>query len=190
MRMKLTRASTLPLVLGLAAWFGLGAVPAFAHGVPAIQTEGDIGGYHLVISQYADPAHVDQGLPITVWAGDGSAPLDDAALVAIGQPGLGTDATPTHSTRLVEEPLEPGSYAAEVLMPVAGAWDIEIDVDGPAGSGSVRVPVKVAAPAAIPVWLGWTIGLSPLLGIAWFARWNQRQLKPLMNWSTATSPTS
>lgn len=137
-------------------------MPAFAHGAPAIQTEGDVGGYHLVISQYADPAHVDQGLPITVWACDGSAPLDDAALVAIRQPGLGTD----------------------------GAWDLEIDLDGPAGSGSVRVPVKVAAPAAIPVWLGWAIGLSPLLGIAWFARWNQRQLKPLMNWSTATNPTS
>ena len=157
----------------------LGAMPALAHGVPATQAERDVGGYRLIISQYADPAHVDQALPITVWAADGGATLDDVRLTAVGEPGLGTDATPTHAARLVEEPTEPGSYAAELELPVAGSWDVEVDVDGPAGSGSVRVPVQVAAPAAIPIWLGWAIGLSPLLGVAWFATWNSRELRRL-----------
>jgi hypothetical protein len=175
----MNRMSLCTLAIAALAATSLGAIPALAHGVPVKQAERDVGGYHLIVSEYADPAHVDQGLPITVWAADGSAPLDDAQLTAIGRPGLGTDATPTHVARLVEEPTEQGSYAAELAFAVAGSWDVEIDVDGPAGSGSVQVPVQVAAPAAIPVWLGWAIGLSPLLGVAWFASWNRRELRRL-----------
>jgi 2-polyprenyl-3-methyl-5-hydroxy-6-metoxy-1,4-benzoquinol methylase len=38
------------------------------------------------------------------------------------------------------------------------------------------VPIIVASsPSAIPLWQGWAIGLSPLLGLAWFSWWNWRR---------------
>jgi hypothetical protein len=157
--------------LGLAVLGG--AIPALAHGVPARHDERPIAGYRLQINQYAAPARVAQALQVTVSA-DGAS-LDGVVLTIRGRPGLGTDANPTRAVPLIEEPLEPGSYAAEVVLPVAGTWDLEVQVDGPAGTGAVRVPVTVAAPAAMPVWLGWLIGLSPLAGLAWFARWTLRQ---------------
>jgi len=42
------------------------------------------------------------------------------------------------------------------------------------------VPITIAAPGAIPsVWLGYLIGLSPLLGLAWFAWWQRGYLHRL-----------
>jgi hypothetical protein len=43
-----------------------------------------------------------------------------------------------------------------------------VSLDGPQGPGTGSIVVTVSAPGAIPVWLGWLIGLSPLVGLAWF----------------------
>jgi hypothetical protein len=163
----------------------LGCGSALAHGVPARQDERTIAGYHLLINQYADPARVEQALPVTVSAAPDGPSLDGASLSLVGRPGLGTDGVATRAVPLIEEPFEPGSYAAEMTFSVAGSWEIEVQVDGPAGSGAARVPVVVAAPSAIPVWLGWLIGLSPLAGLAWFGTWNRRELRRLLAASPA-----
>jgi len=63
---------------------------------------------------------------------------------------------------------------------VQGAWRLEIEVNGAAGVGTVSLPIEVAGPPAIPIWLGWLIGLSPMLGLAWFAGWNRRYLRRLV----------
>jgi len=62
-------------------------------------------------------------------------------------------------------------------LPVRGAWQVGIDLDGPAGHGSASLDVTVSAPNAIPPWLGWLIGLSPLIGCAWLTwqQWNYRR---------------
>jgi len=169
------RAAALALLL-----LTLACGSALAHGVPARQDERTIAGYHLLVNQYADPARVEQALPVTVAAAPDGPSLDGASLSLVGRPGLGTDGVATRAVPLIEEPLEPGSYAAEVAFSVAGSWELEVQVDGPVGSGAARVPVVVAAPSAIPVWLGWLIGLSPLAGLAWFATWNRRELGRLM----------
>jgi hypothetical protein len=40
-----------------------------------------------------------------------------------------------------------------------------------------RLPVTVAALEATPMWLGWLVGLSPLVVLAWFAWWNKGYLR-------------
>ena len=77
------------------------------------------------------------------------------------------------------DPAEPGSYTGEVSFPVRGAWDLQLHASGPEGEATADVPITVAAPSAIPVWIGWLIGLSPLVGLAWFAWWNRNYLRRL-----------
>jgi len=85
-------------------------------------------------------------------------------------PGLGTDAVVLHA------PLSPmgqtSTLVGTIRMPVRGAWNIVIQLNGPQGSGEASFPILVAGPGAIPIWLGWLIALAPLTGFAWFI-WHQ-----------------
>ncbi len=137
------------------------------------------GPYLLSVQLSDDPAHVEQPLGLTVRALPGGSALDGATVTATGLPGLGTDATQTRTITMQPETDEPGSYTGEVSFPVRGAWELQITVSGPAGEGTANVPLTVSAPEAIPVWLGWLIGMSPLVGVAWFAWWNRGYLRRL-----------
>jgi hypothetical protein len=94
------------------------------------------------------------------------APADGAGVVAITLPGPGTPARPGRTA--IAAGGRPGTYEVTATFPVRGAWVVAIDVAGRAGSGRAVVPVTAAAPGAIPIWLGWAIGLSPLVGVAAF----------------------
>jgi hypothetical protein len=166
-----------------------GAGSVSAHGAPARSESVSAGPYLVVVNQYADPARAGQGMDITVSAVPGSPSLQETSLSVIGKPAPGTDATQTRAVPLREEvPLEPGSYFATISFPVAGAWQLVLTADGPAGSGTAVVAVQVAAPTAIPFWLGWLIGLSPLVGVAWFAWWSRGYLARLRAEATVASP--
>jgi hypothetical protein len=166
----------LVLCLALSA---LLAAPASAHQEAARTEQLQAGPYLLSVQLYDDPAHVEQPLMLTVHSLPSSASLDEAAVTVTGVPGPGVDATQTPATNLRPDPAEPGSYTGEVSFPVRGTWDLQLEVSGPQGEGTANVPVTVAAPSAIPVWLGWLIGLSPLVGVAWFAWWNRNYLRRL-----------
>ncbi len=43
-------------------------------------------------------------------------------------------------------------------------------------AGQASFPITVAAPGAMPIWLGWLIGLTPLVGVAWLV-WHQRRYR-------------
>jgi hypothetical protein len=90
-------------------------------------------------------------------------------------PGLGTDAVPLHFA-LTASGNSTGTLEGTVRVPVRGAWNLVLSLSGPQGSGSGQVAVTVAAPGAIPFWLAWVIGSSPLLLLAFWI-WRQRRYK-------------
>lgn len=151
----------------------LGPPAARAHDLPARAEQHRVGPYALEVALYTDPPRVDQAVPVTVRSLRTGPPLEGATVSVVGLPGPGTSANRTRTVSLQSESHEPNSYAGELTFVVRGAWDLEVTVDGPGGNGTLRLPVSVAAPPAIPVWLGWLVGLSPLVGLAFFA-WSQR----------------
>ncbi|MBX5491436.1 MAG: hypothetical protein IRZ14_09770 [Chloroflexi bacterium] len=174
------------VLLPLAALLGiLLAAPALATAhveSPATTTTVHAGPYTLVVAQYADPPRAGAALPLLVSPAPATAPAPTAVRV-VARPGLGTDATPTRAV-LAPDPDGPGRFAGDVRLPVAGAWLLDIQVDGPAGPAQATLPVTAAAPHAIPAWAGWLLGLSPLAGVAWLVWWQRRYLRAL----EATAP--
>jgi hypothetical protein len=96
-----------------------------------------------------------------------------------GFPGLGTSASAIRPLVLTADPVTPGRYRGELTIPIHGGWLLDVQVSGAGGLHRAEVPLLVGAPAAIPHRLGWAIGLSPLLALAWFAWWNHRYLRRL-----------
>ncbi|MDQ3942090.1 MAG: FixH family protein [Actinomycetota bacterium] len=174
-----TKSRWLALLVICTALLALPVAPVIAHEDAARTEELSAGPYQLSVQLYDDPVQVGQPLEVTVRSLPGGPDLEDATVTVTGVPGLGTDATQTREIAMQPETAEPGSYAGEVSFPVRGAWDVRIRVSGPAGEGTASLPVTVAVPGAIPVWLGWLVGLSPLVGIAWFAWWNRGYLHQL-----------
>jgi hypothetical protein len=119
------------------------------------------GPYTVTVTRN-DPVDVDRstGFAVTV------APSAGAGVVAITLPGPGTAGRPGRA--VTASGGGSGRYVVTATFPVRGAWVLALDVSGAAGHGRAVVPVTAAAPGAIPVWLGWTIGLSPLAGLAAF----------------------
>jgi hypothetical protein len=138
------------------------AVLALAPMAGSTRTDAYAAGPYTVTVTRADP--VDAGG--TVEFAVSVAPADGAGVVAMTLPGPGTPARPGRTAIATGE--RPGRYRLTATFPVRGAWVLAIDVAGPAGSGRAAVPVTAAAPGAIPIWLGWAIGLSPLIGVALF----------------------
>jgi hypothetical protein len=138
------------------------AALALAPMAGSARTDAYAAGPYTVTVTRVDPVDVGTtaGFAVTV------APADGAGVVAITLPGPGTPARPGRTA--IAAGGRSGTYEVTATFPVRGAWVLAIDVAGRAGSGRAAVPVTAAAPGAIPIWLGWTIGLSPLVGVAAF----------------------
>jgi hypothetical protein len=135
------------------------------------------------ISVDRDPPRTAQEMAVTVRALPGGAPLSWSSagrVTAVVRPGPGTDATPSRLVLLQPEAHDPTSFAGVVSFPVQGDWTLEITASGPLGEGVTSIPFSVAGPAPIPTWLGWLIGLSPVIGLVWFAQWNRAYLRRLI----------
>ncbi|WP_139492114.1 hypothetical protein [Brevibacillus dissolubilis] len=79
----------------------------------------------------------------------------------------------------------PGIDDAWVLqhpgLPYEGQWTWEIEIDGPKGKATGRLPqFKVLPPPGIPYWTGWVIGIFPLYGLLWFAYYERKRVKRLI----------
>jgi hypothetical protein len=128
----------------------------------ATRTDAYPAGPYTVTVTREDPVEVDRTARFALVV----APTDGADVVAITLPGPGTAGRPGRATTAAG--YRPGTYEVMASFPVRGAWVLAIDVSGAAGHGRAVVPLTAAAPGAIPQWLGWTIGLSPLAGLALF----------------------
>ena len=142
-------------------------VTVLANGKPARSETLTAGPYTIVVALSNDPPIVDQDFTLTISSHEAE-PLT-GTLTA--QPGPGTDAIPAHAT------LNPDSGNSHVLtgtlhLVVRGGWHIFVNVNGPRGRGSASLDVTVTAPNAMPPWVGWIIGLLPLIGCVWLI-WQQ-----------------
>jgi len=89
-------------------------------------------------------------------------------------PGTTVNAVPIKA-QIVPDPDQPGAVRGSVNLPVSGQWMLTIDVSGPKGRGDADVPILAGAPPAMPVWLGWLIGLLPAWLMIAFVIWQARR---------------
>jgi hypothetical protein len=160
------------------------ATPALAHDErPASLTRVDAGPYSLTVAVYTDQPVAGQDFAVLVSPAAGAGPAPERVRL-VARPGLGTDATPVRAA-LVPDPDGPGGFAGTARLPVTGAWLLDVVVDGPAGEGRATLHMTAAAPGALPPWVGWAVGLSPLLGLVWLGWWQHRYLRRLEAAATA-----
>jgi hypothetical protein len=129
---------------------------------PARSITAAAGPYIIDINLMQSQPYVDQPLALTVVPHNHSLQLQGRI---VAQPGPGTDAVPLHSNlSATGDPSD--TLTGSIRMPVKGAWQLIIELRGPQGPGSASISVTVGAPGAMPFWLAWLIGSTPLLGIA------------------------
>jgi hypothetical protein len=126
------------------------------------------GVYTLRIDFYSDPPFTGRRLvfDVVVSATPGDQ-LQGLTLTAAAIPEAGTNGTPVRAS------VSPASHAAGgfqgfVTIAVRGDWRLRFTIEGPTGTNAVDIPLRVAAPTAIPISLAWLIGLSPLFGLIGF----------------------
>ncbi len=144
---------------------------ALASNKPARSETLTAGPYTIVVDFSEDPPIVDQNFTLTIHTHDNT----HVSGSLLAQPGPGTDAIPAHA------PLTPNAGNLYVLtgtlhLVVRGAWNILVNLNGPRGRGTASLSVTVTAPNAMPPWLGWIIGLLPLIGCVWliWQQWHYR----------------
>lgn len=140
------------LLCVLASGNALAAKPARSETLAA-------GPYIIDVQLSQDPPYTDTPFDVTVIPHDHSLKLQGRVTV---RPGLGTDAVPLHYNLASSG----DQLKGQARIPVRGAWDIVIELQGPKGSGSGFISTVVGSPGAMPVWLAWVIGASPLAFIA------------------------
>ena len=140
---------------------------AWASSGPAQTETLQVGPYVVNVNLAQYPPQTDQSDAVTVVPQNSSVHLSGRILM---QPGLGTDAVELRSS--LSPVGQSSTLAGSIRMPVRGAWNIVVLLNGPQGQGQATFPIVVAAPGAMPIWLGWVIGLTPLLGVAWLV-WHQ-----------------
>jgi hypothetical protein len=161
--MLLTGTSLILVCIGA---FALLPTVAWASG-PARTVTLAAGPYIVNVNLYQDPPVTDQSVEVTVVPQESGLQLSGRIVM---MPGLGTDAVELHSQ--LSPVGQSSTLVGSVRMPVRGAWQIVVQLAGPRGAGEASFPVTVAGPGAIPVWLGWLIALTPMLGIGWLL-WHQ-----------------
>ncbi|GLV59076.1 hypothetical protein KDH_59040 [Dictyobacter sp. S3.2.2.5] len=136
------------------------------------------GAYIVNVSLSKDPPYVDEAFDVTVVPHNSAQKLTGKVIV---QPGPGTNGAEIPTT-LQAVGGKDDSLRASVHIPVQGAWNIIVQLDGPQGSGHASIAVTVGAPGAMQPWLAWLIGASPLVFIAiWIGtqhRYRHSLLKP------------
>ncbi|HEX7735829.1 MAG TPA: hypothetical protein VF458_13250 [Ktedonobacteraceae bacterium] len=154
----------------LALFLATGAT-AWADATASTQTLA-AGPYIVDFSLSQNPPPVDTPLIVTVIPRQSGLRLQGYITT---EPGLGTDAT-TQRFNLSATGEASGALQTTIHVPVRGAWNLVLTLTGPQGQGTSKVSVTAAAPGAIPVWLGWLIGASPLV-IVTFWIWRQHLYK-------------
>jgi hypothetical protein len=145
-----------------------------AAGKPARVITIAVGAYIVDVDLDQDQPYVERPLTLTVVPHNSALRLHGRI---IAEPGLGTDATNLYAK------LSPQANSAVLVgtisLPVRGAWNLVIELTGPQGQARAGFPVTVAAPGAMPFWMGWVIALTPLIAIAWWLLWLHRYRRSL-----------
>ena len=126
------------------------------------------GAYTLRIDLYSEPAFTGRRLNFDVVVGASTADqLRNLTLTVSAMPEAGTNASLLRAT--VSHAGQPvGGFQGYVTPQVRGSYRLHLTISGPAGTNAVDLPLRVAAPTAIPIWFAWAIGLAPLAGLLMF----------------------
>lgn len=149
-----------------------GGAPAFAQPSAPLKTiDVQVGRYPLQVSYYND---VQGGGTLEFGiAPQAGAPVPGGYLVT-AVPGTLVNAVPVRAS-VAPDPERPGGVRGSVHLPVSGQWMLSINVIGAQGQAVDDVPILAAAPPAMPIWLGWLIGLLPVWTIVGFVLWRARR---------------
>jgi len=141
--------------------------------IPAKIVDAQAGPYAFEVYLFADIAHAGQAYDLMVLP-----KTPGFRLTAQLLPAPGLSATPLRG-QVAPDPDVPGAFDVHFIdVTTGGDWTLLLGADGPAGSGEARVPLKAVPPPAIPIWLGWLVGLIPVYGLLWFAyrEWRRFEL--------------
>jgi hypothetical protein len=153
-----------PAALLAAVLLGLSGISAAAQGPIRSETR-YAGAYTLRIDLYSDPAFTGRRLTFdVVVAASTPDQLRGLTLTASAIPEVGTNASPVRAT--VSHAGQTATGFQGYLTPqVRGGYRLHLTISGRAGTTAVDLPLRVAAPTAIPIWFAWSIGVAPLLGL-------------------------
>ncbi len=144
----------------------VGGVPARAHpSGPARSVPVTAGLYQVIVSFYDDPPRTGRALAFSVDPIAGVQLPGRLQVAARAEPGPGTNAVPVRASVGAHAEV-PAGVAGTITLPVAGAWMLVLDFQGPLGQARAQVPLQALPPPAIPRWLGWLIGLVPVFVLA------------------------
>lgn len=150
------------------AFLLLVAGPALAHGGGTPQLTNDPVGPYL-LSAWSDPDPAVVGtlhLTLALADAESGAPVTGAEVTVTARQGETTLTAPaSHEGALVPE-----FYEADFDLPSAGEWQVDIDIDGDAGSGQTGFSLAVEAGttdwlliglaglgAIVAGWMGWLV---------------------------------
>lgn len=151
----------------------LATQPAAAHsGAPLRTVDARIGPYPMRIAYYTEPRG-GQALVFSIEPLRETSSTLRYTVTAI--PGTTVDAVPVRA-RLQTTPDHLNGVDGSVNLPVSGQWLLNIEVVGPQGLSSEDVPVLAGAPPAIPQWLGWLVGLTPIWAMTLVVLWQARRM--------------
>jgi hypothetical protein len=149
---------------------------------PALSQTISAGSYIITINVSKNPPFTGEPFNVSVIPHNALLKLSGKVIM---EPGSGTDGV-NIPTALKAVGDNTGTLTATVQIPVRGAWNIAVELNGPQGPGNASVAVTVGAPGAMPPWVAWTIGASPLLFIAfWVANQHRYRRKLMTNPTTA-----
>src|SRR5256884_1854188 len=135
---------------------------------PIRSESGSAGAYTLRIDLYSDPAFTGRRLNFDVVVGASTTDqVRSVTLTASAIPEAGTNASQVWAI-ISHAGQSAGGFKGYVTTQVRGSYRLQVTISGPAGTNAVDLPIRVAAPTAIPIWLAWAIGLAPLLGLLLF----------------------
>jgi hypothetical protein len=140
------------------------------------------GPYTIDVSLTRNPPFTDQPFEVIVGAHSGNQRFSGQV---VAEPGLGTNAVSLH-TQLLPLAGSPGKIGGVLHLPVRGAWQLVINVNGAQGPGSSSLGITVGAPGAIPPWLAWIIAAIPLSLIYWWVQRQRRYRHKLLDESKAS----
>ena len=139
------------------------SIAATTHGnTPARVVHVNAGPYPLTINLYKDPANAGYALPFSIAPQQGSSGTLIYDVFSV--PAYGIHATPVRAGLSPDANVHNGVQGTAEIT-VQGDWTLQITVTGPAGTSVAEIPITATAPPAIPLWLGWLIGLIPLYGL-------------------------
>ena len=123
---------------------------AHGGGTPQLVNE-PAGPYWLSVWTTPDPArvgefHLTLGLSEPGEGREAGAPVLGANMQVRLEPATATTGSPVTAMATNENSTNKLFYEADVTIPAEGTWQVQIQVDGPAGVGAASFPLEVGPP--------------------------------------------